>query len=154
MSHAFDSNNISMDADYLPTTVITEQELSKWFDAENTIINHLSTFEAFEGSGKYDVSSGVSGEVIADIEGVKVCLMIAEDYEDFDYDLFFRSYAMHWRSMNSKQEQMDAIKNDNHPLMYLRVNYTLMQFEEFDAAYGIKPGDGMYLPPEQRVFVW
>ncbi|MBR3247036.1 MAG: hypothetical protein IKG03_01405 [Clostridiales bacterium] len=154
MSHAFDSNNISMDADYLPTTVITEQELSKWSDAENTIINHLSTFEAFEGSGKYDASSGVSGEVIADIEGVKVCLMIAEDYEDFDYDLFFRSYAMHWRSMNSKQEQMDAIKNDHHPLMYLRVNYTLMQFEEFDAAYGIKPGDGMYLPPEQRVFVW
>lgn len=154
MSHAFDSNNIHYDADYKPTSVITAAELSKWSDAEYTIINHLSTFEAFEGSGRYNSMSNISGEAIADIEGVKVCLMIAESYENFDYDLFFRSYAMHWRSVNSKQKQMDDIKGDNHPLMYMRINYTLMQFEMFYETYGIKPGDGMYLPPEQRVFVW
>lgn len=154
ISHAFDSKNISLDADNHPTGVITENELNNWSVMEDRIINHLSTFEAFDGSGKYDQLSNITGEVIADIEGVKVCLMIAGRYPDFDYDVFFREYAVHWRSLTSKQEQMDAIKNDTHPLMYMRINYILMQFEEFDVTYGIEPGDGMYLAPEQRVFVW
>jgi hypothetical protein len=24
----------------------------------------------------------------------------------------------------------------------------------FDAAFGVKPGDAMYLPPEQRISLW
>ncbi len=35
-----------------------------------------------------------------------------------------------------------------------RINATLAQFEDFDDFYGIKEGDGMYLPPEDRVAVW
>ena len=121
---------------------------------ETRIKNHLATYEPFDGSGKYDMTTYAPHEVIADVEGVRVCLMIAKQYDSFDYDLFFRSYADHWKSMNLKTDQMDKIRNDEHPLMYLRINYTLMQFDEFDETYGIEPGDGMYLAPDQRVFVW
>jgi predicted metalloendopeptidase len=30
----------------------------------------------------------------------------------------------------------------------------LQQFDEFIETYNIKPGDGMYLAPEDRVLVW
>ena len=29
-----------------------------------------------------------------------------------------------------------------------------MQFDEFYETYGIQPGDGMYLAPEDRITVW
>lgn len=42
---------------------------------------------------------------------------------------------------------------DAHPAHYLRINAMLAQFEDYDDFYGIKEGDGMYLPPEDRVAV-
>ena len=43
---------------------------------------------------------------------------------------------------------------DTHPLRYLRINATLMHFDEFINFYGIQPGDGMYMAPEERIAVW
>ena len=154
ISHAFDSGNIHYDANGAWNTKISSDDLTTWNNMETRIKNHLSTYEPFDGSGKYDMTTNAPHEVIADVEGVRVCLMIAAEYDSFDYDKFFRSYAAHWRSMNLKTDQMDDIRNDEHPLLYLRINYTLIQFDEFDKTYGIEPGDGMYLAPDQRVFVW
>ncbi len=42
----------------------------------------------------------------------------------------------------------------DRPVHYLRINATLAQFDDFDDFYGIKEGDGMYIPPEDRVAVW
>ena len=39
-------------------------------------------------------------------------------------------------------------------MRYMRVNATLAQFDEFVNFYGIQPGDGMYIAPEDRVAVW
>ena len=43
---------------------------------------------------------------------------------------------------------------DEHPLNYLRTNVVLQQFQEFYDTYGVEPGDGMYLAPEERLSVW
>ena len=56
--------------------------------------------------------------------------------------------------MDYKSNQMLAIKTDTHPLPYLRCNYTLMQIDEFYETYDIKPGDGMYLAPDERISIW
>ena len=154
LSHAFDSTGIYYDADGKFNNVVTTEELQIWQEMAGRISTHLSSFEPFEGSGSYTLMSPITGEAIADIEGVRVCLLLARDHEGFDYDLFFRSYAEHWERMDSKQNQMDAIRIDTHPLMYIRCNYTLMQFEEFYEIYDIQPGDGMYLAPEQRIVIW
>ena len=155
ISHAFDSSGIRFDADYNYSNVITHEELAVWEEMTDRIYRKLSSFEPFEGSGRYDkLENDISREVIADIEGVKVCLEIVKEDEDFDYDLFFRYYAEHFRQMTNKKDEMKRIKIDGHPLMYLRINYTLMQFEEFDELYGVKNGDGMYLDPDLRIVIW
>lgn len=154
ISHAFDSGSIYYDADGNKNDIVSKDELSAWTEMSAKIALHLSSFEPFEGSGRYTLMSNITGETIADIEGVKVCLLLAKEYENFDYDLFFRSYADHWRRMDYKSNQMLAIKTDTHPLPYLRCNYTLMQIDEFYETYDIKPGDGMYLAPDERISIW
>jgi hypothetical protein len=40
-----------------------------------------------------------------------------------------------------------------HPGQF-RANGTLRNQNAFDEAFGVKPGDAMYLPPELRISLW
>ncbi|MCR5544279.1 MAG: M13 family metallopeptidase [Eubacterium sp.] len=154
LSHAFDSHGIHYDSVGNFKDIISSDELKNWSDMSNRIFNQLGSFESFEGAGKYTKTNDITGETIADIEGTRVCLMLAKNRESFDYDAFFRYYAEHWAKLEAKRDIIYRIKNDPHPLNYLRVNYVLMQFEEFYDTYDIGPGDGMYIEPEYRVVIW
>lgn len=85
--------------------------------------------------------------------GMKCMLSIAAQHEDFDYDAFFRQFAAVWRSQ-MVPALLALYATGPHPLSYLRINATLAQFDEFDDYYGIGPGDGMYIAPEDRMAVW
>ena len=154
ISHAFDSENIHYDADGRTNKTITKEELKEWDKVVGRIGDHFAGYIPFEGAEGYSDGRLISGEVIADAEGIKVTLMIAKDCKDFDYDLFFRSFAGFWKFAMTKQEQMNMINKDSHPLEYLRINYSLAQFDEFIATYGLKPGDGMYMDPSERILIW
>lgn len=154
ISHAFDDSGITYDAEGKDAKVVTKEELKIWEKTKDKISNHFDGYTPFEGSGAYENSGKLAGEVIADAEGVKAALMIAKDHKNFDYDLFFRTYASCWRTLDTKDAQMDLIKTDVHPLKFLRINYTLIQFDEFYETYGIKPGDGMYKDPANRILIW
>ncbi|MBO4449920.1 MAG: hypothetical protein J5777_05000, partial [Clostridiales bacterium] len=155
ISHAFDTEGIKYDADGKLRTVVSTKEMTNWLNVIAKIGNHFDGYSPFEGSGEYE-NSGIrlSSEVIADAEGLKVAMMIAKDYEKFDYDLFFRSYAVFWRCLEPKQDQMRSLVKDTHPLEYLRINYTLAQFDEFVETYGIKKSNGMYMDPSERILIW
>ena len=86
--------------------------------------------------------------------GMKCALNIAKKQSEFDYDLFFRSFADQYKSLTTKSNEVDAVKTDPHPLQYLRINVTIQQFEEFYETYDVKPGDNMYLTPENRIAIW
>ena len=46
------------------------------------------------------------------------------------------------------------IKSDPHSPDEFRVNGAVRNHPAFYATFGVKPGDPMYLPPEQRVSIW
>lgn len=154
ISHAFDSSSIYYDAEGKKNDIVTKEELKQWDDVVDRIGNHFSGYSPFDGCDAYESGSLVSGEVIADAEGFKAALMIAKDQENFDYDKFFRGYARFWRFIVTKETQTNAVKSDPHPFQYIRVNYTMMQFDKFYETYGIKPGDGMYMDPSERILIW
>ena len=39
-------------------------------------------------------------------------------------------------------------------MVNLRINIMAQHCDEFLDTYDVKPGDGMYLAPEDRVWVW
>ena len=41
-----------------------------------------------------------------------------------------------------------------HSPMDLRVNGMVVNIDEWYEAFDVEPGDAMYLPPEDRVYIW
>ena len=46
------------------------------------------------------------------------------------------------------------LKQDEHPLAYLRENAMAQQFEKFYQTYNVKSDAQMYLEPEKRLSIW
>ncbi|MEG1195746.1 MAG: M13-type metalloendopeptidase, partial [Clostridia bacterium] len=93
------------------------------------------------------------GETVADLGGFSCMLEMAKGYENFDYELFFKTYARVW-PQQAPVEMQEMQLQDVHAPGYLRTNVTVQQFQEFYDTFGITPNDGMYLAPEQRLSVW
>ncbi|HNV84386.1 MAG TPA: M13 family metallopeptidase [Arenimonas sp.] len=67
---------------------------------------------------------------------------------------FFMAYAQIWRTKYRDEALVNLIKSDPHsPGMY-RANGSVRNFDPWYAAFDVKPGDKLYLPPEQRVRIW
>ena len=151
ISHAFDSSGAQFDKDGNMTMWWTEDDYAA-FQARNAkMVDYYNAMHPWQGQDFY--GSIMTGEACADMAGIKVMLLLAAEKPDFDYDLFFRTYAKVWLTKDSLQMAYARI-NDNHPMGYLRINATLQQYDEFLNCYGITEGDGMYLAPENRVAIW
>ena len=74
--------------------------------------------------------------------------------ENPDYDAFFRSYANQWLRAADYSILKEMAESDIHAPNNLRCNRVLANFQEFYDTYGIKEGDGMYVPKEERVAIW
>ena len=67
---------------------------------------------------------------------------------------FFLAYAAVWASNIRPVAALQLTQMDVHSLGRNRVNVALPQVTEFVEAFGVKPGDGMWLEPEKRVVLW
>ena len=153
ITHAFDTTGYTLDAEGLPFGWWTNDDEVAFRLRSNNLANHYSRMKVIPGVDANYQGQVVQGEAISDMGGVKCMLTLAENIPDFDYDLFFRSYASLWRTQMSFINEVNRA-NDVHPLGFLRTNVTLQQFDKFNETYGIGPGDGMYLAPEDRILVW
>ena len=130
-----------------------EEDQQAFNDRADKVSAYYSSLYLFSGSGNYG-SGAVNKEAIADMGGVRIALKAAEKIPGFNYDAFFRKWALVWATQRSTDAEISLVKGDPHPLAYLRINVTLQQFEKFYEIYDIKTGDGMYLEPDKRISVW
>ena len=152
ISHAFDTNGAQYDKDGNLNNWWTQADLEAFRSRAAKLAAWYDGFIPYEGC----VYSGrkVQTEVIADLAGLKCVLGIAAQKETFDYDAFYRQYAVMQRRKAPLNVIIQKIASDTHPESYMRVNANLAQFDEFVDFYGIQPGDGMYIAPEDRIAVW
>ena len=151
ITHAFDTNGYRYDKDGVMQSWWTKEDEEAFQLRSNKLIKYYGALTPIPGRSTY--SANVSGEAIADMGAVKCMLAIAKEQDSFDYKLFFESYAQLWRAKRAYVQEIETAK-DSHPLEFLRTNVTLQQFDEFIETYDIKPGDGMYVAPEDRILVW
>ena len=152
ISHAFDPTHSQFDAKGNYANWWTDEDRAAFDARAQKLIDYFNSITAFDGkkvSGK-----NVQGEAIADLTSLQCMLRLAKEKKDFDYDQFFRHYASIWRNYTTVQYESYRMKQDPHPLAYLRVNAMVQQFEEFYQTYHVTSGDQMYLAPEKRLAVW
>ncbi|HET7457148.1 MAG TPA: M13 family metallopeptidase [Gemmatimonadaceae bacterium] len=67
---------------------------------------------------------------------------------------FFMGYAQIWRALYRDEALRRQLLSDPHSPGMARAYVPLVNNDAFDRAWDVKPGDKMYLPPEQRVKIW
>ena len=154
VSHSFDTNGYGFDSEGRPYGWFTNEDEVALRQRTDKLASYYSQLMYLPGSNIPYTGITVQGEAISDMGGMKCMLGLAEDIPDFDYDLFFRSFASMWARQTSYSVESSHARDDEHPLGFFRTNVTLQQFDKFFETYGIGPGDGMYLAPEDRILVW
>jgi putative endopeptidase len=66
----------------------------------------------------------------------------------------FYGWAQVWRSKVREDRARQLLSTDPHSPPRARVNVPMRNVDAFYQAFGVKPGDGMYLPPETRARIW
>lgn len=105
------------------------------------------------------------GENIADHGGLNIAYTALQMAQEKDGKLpvengftpeqrFFLSFANVWAGVSSDQILRYLTINDVHSANHLRVNGGLAQCEYWYKAFNIKPGDKLYVAPENRVNIW
>ncbi|MEE1125959.1 MAG: M13 family metallopeptidase [Acutalibacteraceae bacterium] len=93
-------------------------------------------------------------EDIADLTAIQCCVAVLNNMDNPDYEDFFTDYAILWREKYTDDMQKYKIQYDTHSIGKYRANVPLQQIDEFYSTFGIKEGDGMYVPEEERISVW
>ncbi|HEY2179435.1 MAG TPA: M13-type metalloendopeptidase, partial [Caulobacteraceae bacterium] len=66
----------------------------------------------------------------------------------------FLGWAQVWRSAIRDDEQRRRLVVDPHSPSKFRVDGVVRNIDAWYAAFGVKPGDALYVPPDQRVRIW
>ena len=65
----------------------------------------------------------------------------------------FLAFAQTWASKFREKALRARVQGDVHAPAQFRAQ-TVRNLDGWYAAFGVKPGDALYLPPEKRVQVW
>jgi endothelin-converting enzyme/putative endopeptidase len=67
---------------------------------------------------------------------------------------FFIAYAQSWQGKQREGALRAQLLSNPHSPDAYRVNGIVRNIDPWYAAFHVKPGDALYLPPDQRVHVW
>lgn len=67
---------------------------------------------------------------------------------------FFLSYGQAWQAKVREDAERSRLLTDPHSPAKYRVNGIVRNVDAWYTAFDVKPGDKLYLPPEQRVKIW
>ena len=67
---------------------------------------------------------------------------------------FFLSWGQVWKGKYRDEALVNLIKTNPHSPSQYRANGPLRNFDPWYQAFDVKPGDAMYLAPDQRVRIW
>lgn len=162
MTHGFDDQGRQYDKNGNLKDWWTTKDAKQFDERAKVLVDYFDKIEVLPGlyaNGKYTL-----GENIADNGGLQVSYLAlqkaldgkrVEQIDGFTSDQrFFIAYATLWAGSIRDKEIERLTKVDVHSLGRWRVNGTLPHVTAFENAFDVKPGDGMYLAPEERAQIW
>lgn len=162
MSHGFDDEGSQFDADGNLHDWFTKADHDKFAEKTKVLIAQYNAYEPVPG---YHVNGALTlGENIGDNSGLAIAYKAyrislagheAPVIDGLSGDQrFYLGWVQLWRGKVRDAEAIQRIKTDPHSPPAVRGTAPLRNQAGFYAAFGLKPGDKMYLPPAERVNIW
>ena len=162
LTHGFDDQGRKLDATGALRDWWQKADEAEFRRRAERLVAQFSAFEPLPG---VHVNGALTlGENIADLGGLSVALDAYHDslngkpapvVDGFTGDQrVFLGWAQVWRGKLRDDALRQKIASDPHSPREYRVNGILRNLDAFDRAYEVKPGEGMYLAPSDRVRIW
>ena len=162
ITHGFDDQGRKSDGDGRLSDWWTPQDAER-FNAEAAKLGaQYSAFEALPGVFiKGDLTMGENiadlGGLLLALDGYRASLKGAPapviDGLTGDQRVFY-GWAQVWRTKLRDDRARQQLTTGPHSPPKARVNLPVRNIDAFHEAFGVKPGDPMYLPPENRARIW
>ncbi len=160
MGHGFDDQGSKYDGDGNLKNWWTDEDRANFEKLTNQLVKQYDAFTVVDGTpvkGEF-----TQGENIGDLSGLSIAYKAFKaNYTDnrvidgyTPEQRFFMGWAQVWMRKYRDEELLRRIDTDPHSPSEFRANGILRNLPEFYQAFDVKPGDGMYLPPEDRVKIW
>jgi len=162
MGHGFDDQGRRFDATGALRDWWTKQDEAEYQKRAKVLVDQFNEFEPLPG---LKVNGALTlGENIADLTGLvishrayQLALKGAQapvvDGLPAD-ERFYIGWAQSWKAKQRDEAlRQQVLTNVHSPEMY-RANGPLRNIPDFYAAFGVKEGDRLFLPPDRRVKIW
>ncbi len=162
MTHGFDDQGRQFDGDGKLTDWWTKEDAARFVASAKRLNAQYDTYAPFPGV--HVKGDQTTGENIADLGGVLIALDAyhnslqgkpAPVIDGLTGDpRFFLAYAQSWRDKETEDQERDYLVSDVHSPEVYRVNGVVRNVDSWYEAFGVKPGDALYLKPEDRMRIW
>jgi putative endopeptidase len=162
MTHGFDDQGRFFDKNGNMHNWWTKEDEKKFNERAQKLVdlfNQVTIIDTIKANGKLTL-----GENIADLGGLNISFTAFKNTKEYKEgkpidgftpaQRFFLAYAHIWAQNIRNQEKIRRTKIDVHSIGENRVNVQLRNMPAFQKAFNVKPGDGMYLPPDKMVKIW
>jgi predicted metalloendopeptidase len=162
IGHGFDDQGRKFGPDGGLKDWWTQQDADVFKGRVTRLVNQFSAFEALPGL--HVNGANTIGENIGDLGGLNMAYHAyhlflkgkpAPVIDGLTGDQrFFLSWAQVWRAKIRDGQLREYVMSDVHSPPYFRVNGPLPNINEWYDAFNVKPGDKLYIKPEDRVSIW
>ncbi|GAB6473491.1 hypothetical protein bcgnr5380_61190 [Bacillus cereus] len=162
MGHGFDDQGSKSDYAGIQRNWWTDQDRSRFEQLTKALGAQYDAFCPLPGqcvNGQLTM-----GENIGDLGGVSMAYTAyqlslggkpAAQIDGYTGDQrFFLSWGQIWKGKYRDEALLNQIKTNPHSPSQFRANGPLRNFDPWYQAFDVKPGDAMYIAPDQRVRIW
>lgn len=164
IGHGFDDQGAESDGTGMLREWWTPQDKARFKALQDRLGAQFAAYCPFD-DGKSCINPALTmGENIGDLGGLSLAYRAyrmsldgkeAPVIDGFTGDQrFFMGWAQVWRNKTREERARQLLVIDPHAPAAYRINGIVRNFDEWYAAFGVKPGDALYLPPEKRVRIW
>jgi predicted metalloendopeptidase len=162
ISHGFDDQGRKFDGKGVLRDWWTEEDNERFRKRTDRLVAQYAAFSPLPGqnlNGELTL-----GENIGDLSGLSVAYKAyrlalggqqAPVLDGYTGDQrFFIGWAQVWPRKYRDDELRKRLVTDPHSPSEYRANGIVRNMPQFVEAFGVKEGDGLYLPPEEQVRIW
>ncbi|MFT3898632.1 MAG: M13 family metallopeptidase [Gordonia sp. (in: high G+C Gram-positive bacteria)] len=163
IGHGFDDQGAKYDGQGNLVDWWTDADRTEFAKRTRALIDQYDQFTPTGLSPDHKVNGEFTiGENIGDLGGLSIALVayrIANpdppviDGLTGEQRLFY-SWAQIWRTKTREAEAVKRLAIDPHSPPEFRCNGVVRNVDSFYDAFDVKPGDKLYLEPDQRVRIW